>query len=261
MPIFRDHADYDRYLETAAAVAKVTGAQLLAYVLMPNHAHFLIEVDRPGLSSFFRRLGVRYAAYFNARHERVGHVFQDRFKSLPVETDSYFITAVTYIHMNPVKAGLSTSPTDYPWSSRGSWEFPDGVTALGRLGELADMDALRRAEAQALDSPEGLEDPFAPSSPGRSPVFEADDAVRAARLIARVRDLAELRSMPVPLRAQALRRLRGAGVPVMRIVALTGLSRRSVEALIGRPAGDDASGGDGADDTTGDGPGTLDGRA
>jgi REP element-mobilizing transposase RayT len=171
-PVFRDQRDYRRYLATARTVLDLTDARVLAYALMPNHAHFLIEADLANLTAFFRRLGTRYAGYFNKRHDRVGHLFQDRFKSKPVETDAYLTTAVAYIHLNPVRAGLARDVLSYPWSSRAAWRRPDGLTDVDRLTELVGMAALRQAEADAVASPEAVPDPFAARRPGRPPASE-----------------------------------------------------------------------------------------
>jgi REP element-mobilizing transposase RayT len=167
MPIFKDADDYRRYLRLAAEAGDCAGVRVLAYALMPNHAHFLIEAESEQLSSFFRRLGVRHVGYFNRRHKRVGHLFQDRFKSKPVEDEAYFGVAVTYIHLNPVSGGLAKEPADYRWSSRRAWTSPDGLTDTARLAQLADLGALRQQEEDALRAPPSLAEPFPRRKGGR----------------------------------------------------------------------------------------------
>ena len=78
-----------------------------------------------------RRLAVRYAAWFNLKYGRMGHLFQDRFKSEAVESDSYLVTVLRYVYNNPVKAGLCDSAGDYAWSSH---------CMLGKASRLIDAE-------------------------------------------------------------------------------------------------------------------------
>ena len=85
---------------------------------MTNHAHTLLKSGEHGLSTFMRRLLSGYAQYYNRRHQRVGHLFQNRYKSIICEEDAYFDKLVAYIHLNPLRAGLVTTFEElavYPW--------------------------------------------------------------------------------------------------------------------------------------------------
>ena len=84
---------------------------------MGNHIHLLIKPEKEPLEQVFKRIGGRYVYWYNVKYQRVGHLFQDRFKSEPVEDDSYFLTVIRYIHQNPVKAGLCKNIKDYKYSS------------------------------------------------------------------------------------------------------------------------------------------------
>lgn len=88
-----------------------------AYCLMNNHVHLLISEAESSIASVMKRIGVAYVSYFNKRHERLGPLFHDRYRSEPVEDAGYFITLLRYIHQNPVKANLVGSPNDFRWSS------------------------------------------------------------------------------------------------------------------------------------------------
>ena len=88
-----------------------------AYCLMSNHLHLLIQEREDNISDIVKRIGVTYAHYFNKKYERNGHLFQDRFRSEPVDDIGYFITLLRYIHQNPLKAGVIENINDYPWSS------------------------------------------------------------------------------------------------------------------------------------------------
>jgi REP element-mobilizing transposase RayT len=90
---------------------------LHAWVLMTNHYHLLIETPVPTLSSGMKRLNERYAARFNQRHNRVGHLVQSRFKAILVERESHLLELIRYVVLNPRRAKMVRFPGDYAWSS------------------------------------------------------------------------------------------------------------------------------------------------
>jgi len=116
--IFLEDEDYQRFLDALDQTREASGCVVLAYCLMSNHVHLVLRTPGEPISAVAKRLGVRYAGWFNRKYGRVGHVFQDRFRSLPVETDEYLVTLVRYVWNNPVEAGLVEDPREYPWSSR-----------------------------------------------------------------------------------------------------------------------------------------------
>lgn len=90
---------------------------LYAYCMMDNHVHLLIQPNEQELGQVMKRIQTTYAIYFNNEYERVGHLFQDRYKSEVVEDQNYFFTLLNYIHHNPVVAGLCEHPGQYTHSS------------------------------------------------------------------------------------------------------------------------------------------------
>jgi REP element-mobilizing transposase RayT len=93
-----------------------------AYCLMSNHVHLLIKIHHEDIGATIKHLAVVYAMYFNHKYSRAGHLFQDRFKSEPVNDMAYFTTLLRYIHQNPVKAGVVTQVKDYKYSSWGEYD-------------------------------------------------------------------------------------------------------------------------------------------
>ena len=91
--------------------------RLFAYCLMGNHIHLLIKEEKEPLEQIFKRIGGKFVYWYNIKYQRVGHLFQDRFKSEPVEDDAYLFTVLRYIHQNPVKAKLCENVEDYRFSS------------------------------------------------------------------------------------------------------------------------------------------------
>ena len=90
---------------------------IYAYCLMTNHVHLLIQEKDDKLPNIIRDIASRYAMYYNNRYEHFGHLFQDRYKSEPVNDAAYFLTLIRYIHQNPVAGGLSNDVESYDWSS------------------------------------------------------------------------------------------------------------------------------------------------
>ena len=105
--LFRDDDDREGFLtRLAGGVNKPGGPQLYAWALMPNHFHLLLRGGEGCLSPMMRRLMTGHAVTYNLRHKRQGHLFQNRFKSIVVEEETYFLELVRYIHLNPVRAGI-----------------------------------------------------------------------------------------------------------------------------------------------------------
>ena len=120
--IFRDDKDREHFLSRVGEIAKATGTQILAWVLMDNHVHLLLFSSSSGLPKFMRRVLTGYAMWFNRRHQRAGHLFQNRYKSIICEEDQYLLELVRYIHLNPLRSHVVRNLEEldrYPWSGHG----------------------------------------------------------------------------------------------------------------------------------------------
>lgn len=114
--LFECGEDYAVFLESLGSCADEHSVSLIAYCLMPNHVHLLVRDGDDELGEMMRSLLSGYAQSYNKRTGHVGHVFQQRFKSCPVESDEYLLQLVRYIHENPAKAGICKAE-EYWWSS------------------------------------------------------------------------------------------------------------------------------------------------
>lgn len=123
--IFLDDEDRRRYLDTIEKMKGQNCFAIYSYCLMSNHVHLLIREGNEPIHKSMKKIGVSYSYYFNKKYCRVGHLFQDRFRSEAVEIESFFLAASRYIHNNPVKAGLVHVPEDYRWSSYNTYIYPD----------------------------------------------------------------------------------------------------------------------------------------
>lgn len=142
--IVDDKKDQLNFVTRMGSIASETGTQIYAWALMTNHAHILLQSSEFGLSGYMRRLLTGYAISYNRRHHRHGHLFQNRYKSIVCEEETYFLELIRYIHLNPLRAGLvkRLSGLDcYHWSGHGvlmgryvnDWQNRDYV--LQQFGE------------------------------------------------------------------------------------------------------------------------------
>src|ERR1035437_4828755 len=115
--IFEDEEDSDVFLETIEKYKIETNCEIYAFCLMKNHVHLLIKTNDNNLATLMRKIGAKYVYWYNWKYNRVGGLFQDRYKSEPVEDDSYFLTVLRYIHQNPIKAGICNDVAKYKESS------------------------------------------------------------------------------------------------------------------------------------------------
>jgi putative transposase len=115
---FQDFADRAAYTAFLSRYRLEHEVDVHAWVLMSNHTHLLVtpRTDQ-ALSRFMKALGQRYAQYFNYKYERSGTLWEGRFKSCLVDTESYFLQCQRYIELNPVKAGVVAYAGDFQWSS------------------------------------------------------------------------------------------------------------------------------------------------
>jgi REP element-mobilizing transposase RayT len=104
--IFHDDRDRDQYLERLGDILTDTDTPCYAWALIPNHFHLLLKTGLTPIAGVMRRLLTGHAVYFNRRHRRHGHLFQNRYKSILCQEETYLRELVRYIHLNPVRAGL-----------------------------------------------------------------------------------------------------------------------------------------------------------
>ncbi|HEY0371088.1 MAG TPA: transposase [Thermoanaerobaculia bacterium] len=115
--IFYGDADRQAFLALLGDAARRFGWSVSAWVLMTNHFHIVLHTPQPNLSKGMQWLNGTYAAWFNRRHNRSGHLFQGRFKAFLIEKESYYSEVLRYVVLNPVRAGLVDHPAAYRWSS------------------------------------------------------------------------------------------------------------------------------------------------
>ena len=217
--IFEDDSDRREFLQQLKAKTVPHGVSIIAWCLMSNHVHLLLEDPENSLSHFMHAISTAYARYFNDKSGHVGSVFQGRFASVPITGDGQLLQAVRYIHENPAKAGVGSADA-YRWSSYGEY--------LGRAG-VADTETV-------LDMVGGVEGSLRFSEDGRFGSYRYrttkrvsdEDALEVARYILGDMDPAKLKEMGKVQRNEALRSLRAAGMTVKQLERLTGIGHNTI---------------------------------
>ncbi len=120
--IVNDQKDRDNFVSRMGEIGSEARSVIYAWALMKNHAHILLRSGPDGLSKYMRRFLTGYAINYNRRHDRHGHLFQNRYKSIVCDEDSYFQELVRYIHLNPLRAKVVKNMTElekYRWCGHG----------------------------------------------------------------------------------------------------------------------------------------------
>jgi putative transposase len=128
-PIFLHNRDYTRYLKRLKEYLTKHNVTLLAFCLMPNHVHLLLQQNsEEQLDKFVHRLHTAYSMYFNKKYDRVGSVFQSRFKAKLIDSEEYLLHVSRYIHLNPIEIIRAQGPAlrleEYQWSSLKEYAKP-----------------------------------------------------------------------------------------------------------------------------------------
>ena len=224
--IFRDDDDRKEFLGILGGSLQQNDGMLFAWCLMTNHYHILLQVGFSGLRRFAAMLNAKYARYFNRKYDRAGHLFQERYWSEPIESESRFLSCARYIHQNPAKAKLG-SMNEYPWSSYHDYittnAGPD-VPCLVETSLLSDMFASE--ESMRFFSEQGTDELF---SEGFFLKRMSDaSALAVAQEVLGKREYAELPTFETRRQMQDLRMLKEAGLSDRQLQRLTGISRKII---------------------------------
>ena len=112
-----DDRDREKWLAVVERSARACRWLVFAFALMDNHFHLFLQTPEANLSRGMQRICGGYATWFNLRHRRAGHLFQGRFRAVLVEAEGHWLELSRYVHLNPVRAGLATTPEGWRWSS------------------------------------------------------------------------------------------------------------------------------------------------
>lgn len=221
--IFEDDEDRYRMLTLFEGKLVGNGIGVTAWCLMSNHFHLMVDDPHGRISSCMSGILTSYAKYFNRKTDRVGHLFQDRFKNIPVENDIQAIALADYIHMNPVKAGVSAVDT-YRWSSYRAYAY--GYDGFG----FCDPGIVLDLVGGSLEYRHYLDDRLqsAPYDAEPHPRVLDDKVLEIAKQIAAPASLSDIKAMTPTERRPVLCKMRKSGLTVNQIVRAVGLGRATI---------------------------------
>ena len=225
-PIFLDDEDRRRFLWVLRQCQQISGFRLYGYCLMTNHIHLLIKAEGEPLETIFRRAGSRFVYWYNGKYQRIGHLFQDRYRSEPIKNEARFLTVLRYILQNPMKAGIEQRVGQYRWSSYGAYAGLDDA--------LTDTDPARGL----FSSDREMLDFFAKRNDDTA-MDVHDEAIRITDEAAAVvfcdvtqcKTAEDFLALDKQQRIKHLRILRGKGLSLNQIASLTGLPKSTVDRL------------------------------
>ena len=221
--IFENHEDYRRYKACLETVKKQSGLKLLGYCLMSNHIHIALVSGPEPIGTTMKRLSVRYVSWYNRKYNRLGPLFHDRFKSEPIEDDTYLLSLIRYIHRNPVQAGLCKNLEDYEWSSFAEYMAQDNnLVDTTYVLEMFFQSTKNRLILFREFTDKENADSFMDIS---DKVFLSDESVRQKmKEVSRARNASEFQALSIDDRNHAVRSMKDAGISIRQIARVTGIS-------------------------------------
>ena len=220
--IFLDDEDRERFLDTLKRFINEMGIGLIAYCLMDNHVHLLMNTGEQ-IGMFMKKIASSYVYYFNRKYDRIGHLFQDRYKSEAVDTDEYLLVVARYILQNPQKAGICKADK-YQWSSWKETMTGSGLCATGQLCELVGSRQLLMAFLRMSANDDCLDT-------DTHGALKEEEARRLLHQITGLDNLPEMAGLPKEKQREAVRRAKKEGLSVRQIARLTGLNRNMVQRM------------------------------
>ena len=214
--IFEDEEDSFKFLETLKNYKAISGYKVFAYCLMSNHVHLLLKVEKEDIDLIVKRIASSYVYWYNWKYKRKGHLFQDRFKSEPVEDNSYFLAVIRYIHQNPIKAGLSKKIDGYKFSSYNEYIKTTVMVDTDFCFAMVDREQFIDFNAEYAEDIclEMEEDNFR---------LTDDEAKEIIQKISKCRTITEFQKLSIDKRDKYLKALRNQGLSIRQISRLTGV--------------------------------------
>ena len=227
--IFEAEEDYDQFLETLQRYKAKCGYEIYAYCLMGNHIHLLLKTGREPLEQIMRRIGGSYVYWYNKKYQRIGNLFQDRFKSEPVEDERYLQIVHRYIHQNPLKAGMVKEIKDYMWSSYHEYLKTANLVDVKFILEIISNDR-EKAIQSFIEYTTAVNDntclDINNENKRRMPDEEANEIIKK---VCRVKNAKDLHKLDIADRNKYLKKLKEEyNLSVRQLARITGINRGSV---------------------------------
>ena len=228
--IFECFEDYEQFAGILRKQCESGRCFIYAWCLMGNHVHLLLKEGIAEIGEIMKSISASYVYYYNHKYDRIGHLFQERFRSQPVDCWQYFLTLLRYIHQNPLKSQMVRNLSDYQWCSwheyKGESKYPFCTLApvLSRIS----MEELEKLIYSPLtdDEIEGLID-YESLHIGRH--ITDEEVWTIIRGICGADNLPAFQTLPRPRQKHILYRAHDLGVSTRTLSRLTGISYSVVQ--------------------------------
>ena len=221
--IFEETEDYDKLIQIMNDCKEISEYELYAYCFMGNHIHLLIKEGKEPIEQIIKRIGARFVYWYNIKYQRVGHLFQDRFKSEPVENEQYFLTVLRYIHQNPVKAGLCKYVKEYRYSS-----YTDYFTGFELVDREFVFSLISKEKFEEFNNEFSVDKCL---DIDEKVIFKVTDeqAKNIIKKVAKCSSTSDFQKLSFDLRLKFIQKIHSKGVSIRQIARLCGESKGMVE--------------------------------
>ena len=218
--LFEEREDYLFYLFSLKRFSRETETEVCAYCLMDNHVHLLLYRPDGEFSVIMKKLGVSYSKYYNEKYERMGHLFQDRYRSEAITDNIYLLTVFRYILKNPEKAGICPA-RDYEWSSYRAYGDPNAFARPALLEKMIGDQSAYEAFVASEDDKVDMD----------FDQIKHDDqwAILKIRQLLGGQNGTALQNMDRKTRDEMLKKLKEEGLTIRQMERLTGLNRGIIQ--------------------------------
>ena len=225
--IFLDNQDYRKFIKELKRVKGKYIFEIYSYAFMKNHVHLVINDKNKNLSTAIQSLNISYSSYFNKKYERVGHLFENRFRSHTVESESYLKNVVRYIHKNPENAGLKP----YIWTSYCEYIVakPNSIVTTQQVMNLFSYNVenfkiFHDAYVKNQDYDKDFE------MPGR---LQDDEAIKIIKEIINESNLMKIQNYEMNKKKETLKKIiRIEGITKIQVSRITGISKSTLNRII-----------------------------
>ena len=216
--IFEDSEDFDKFLQVLKDCKAISEFKIFAYCLMGNHIHLLIQEVVEPIEQIMKRIATRFVYWYNIKYQRVGHLFQDRFKSEPVEDDVYFLTVLRYIHQNPIKAGICKKLENYQYSSYNEFLGLPYLVDCDFVFDMIDKEQFINFNNEtSFDRCLDVEE---------KPLIRVteEQAQKIIEKISKCKNVSDFQALNIKTRDKCLKKFKESGLSIRQISRLTGVS-------------------------------------
>ena len=220
--LFEDDDDCKKMMQILADVKAVSKCKLLAFCLMGNHLHVLLQEEHEKLELIMKRIGARYVYWYNLKYKRCGHLFQDRYKSEAIVDDKHLLGVTRYIHHNPLQAGRCKTLAGYRWSSYREYVRKQNIVDTELI-----FGMVNKKEFEELHKKENTEIFL----DYKEKVFRMSDeeAKKAIKKLSDCSNVAEFQKIDSATQRHYAKKFKEIGLSIRQISRLTGVSKGIVE--------------------------------